>query len=99
MDDVRVQIRLLYDEAIECGVAIGHSIYHQLPFFASDTDLLDIRTQSTIKGMRYCTQTNTAPYPSLKETPADYVNQFVWFTDEYNSIVNSEKEKKKGKGK
>ena len=94
MDDVRGQIRLLYDEAVEYGVAIGHSIYHQLSFFASDTDLLDIRTQSTIKGMRYCTQTNTAPFPSLDKTPADYVNKFIWFKDEYNSIINSEKEKK-----
>lgn len=93
MDDVLQELQNLYDESVEKGVEIGHSLYHQIPFFTSDIDLLDVKTQSTIKGMRYSTQTNTAPYPSLKETPAEYVNKFIWFTDEYNAIINAERDK------
>ena len=83
----------LYDEAIERNAKIGSALYIQHFFFTSDVDLVDLKTQSLIKGMRYCSQTNTAPYPSLQQTPADYINRFTWFNDEYNSIVNEETKK------
>ena len=91
--DVLSQIELIYDEAIEQSVMVGHSLYHQIPFFASDQNLFDTRTQSAIKGMRYCKISNTSPYPTLEKTPINYLNKFLWFNQEYDSIINTEQNK------
>ena len=93
--DVHSELVRLYDEAVERKAAVGDALYMQHFFFTTDLNLIDLHKQSTIKGMRYCCQTGTAPFPSLYDTPADYVNQFAWFSDEHNSIIKEQTKKAK----
>ena len=83
----------LYVESIEKGFPVGSSLYYQSPYFTSDVNLFDRDMQCAIQGMRYCTESNTPPYPSFHDTPAYYVNQFNWYNAELTSIQNEEAKK------
>jgi len=93
IEDVYAELIALYDEAIEAQAPIGHSLYIQHFYFTSDTSQYHLRTQSTIKGMRFCDQTGTPPFPSLKDTPADYIYKHGWYTDELHHITEIERKK------
>ena len=83
----------LYDEAVESNAAKGHSLYIQHFYFTSDVTHYNLRDQSTIKGMRFCDQTRTPPFPSLKQTPFNYISKYNWYTDELHHITELERKK------
>ena len=66
-----------YDEAVERGFDIGESLYNQLFFFTEPEQLLDSGCQNLIKKYFFCDNFNCPPYPSLQETPAQLVDDFL----------------------
>ena len=69
-------------EAIERGFDVGEALYTQLFFFADPEHLDDIDAQNLIKKFVFCDTFNCPPYPSLEETPAELVDNFLLIKQE-----------------
>ena len=78
-----------YEEAIEKGYDVGEAIYNQLFFFADPEEVYNQKCQTLIKKYVYCTDFNCPPYPSLQETPANFVDDFLLIK---NTIKKASKE-------
>ena len=55
----------------------SESLYIEHFYFANTSELLDTKIQQRIKEYNYCKSFNTAPYPSLSQTPAKVVDDFL----------------------
>ena len=66
-----------YNEAIEKEFDVGEALYTQHFFFADTDHLYDNECQNLIKKYIYCDTFNCPPYPSLQETPAELVDNFL----------------------
>ena len=71
-----------YNEATERGFDIGEALYNQLFFFADPEQLYDADSQNLIKKFVFCDTFKCPPYPSLEETPADLVDNFLLIKQE-----------------
>ena len=60
--------------------------------FFKGAELLDKKIQQRIKEYNYCKTFNTAPYPSLSQTPAKVVDDFL----EIEYIMNNIKREQNG---
>ena len=88
------EIIRLYDDAEDKGFNVGEAIYTQSFFFADHGLLIDEKCQNRIKEYNFCKQFNCPPYPSLKETPPNIVDDFLIIGQEYNHCISkSHKEK------
>ena len=76
-------------EAIERGFDVGEALYTQLFFFADPAHLYDIDCQNLIKKYIFCDNFKCPPYPSLEETPAEIVDNFLLIR---NEIAKASKE-------
>ena len=91
MDDVYEELENCYDEIIEKEVkAIGETLYAEHFFFCNTSELLDPKIQQRIKEYNFCKSFNCPPYPSLQETPARVVDDFL----QIDNIVNTMKREK-----
>ena len=61
---------------------IGSSLYHYSAFFVDTDKLADVKSQQTIKEYNFCKAFNCPPYPSLKNTPAKVVDDFLIIEEE-----------------
>lgn len=68
----------------------SETIYIEHFYFANTSELLDRKIQQRIKEYNYCKAFNTAPFPSLNQTPADVVDDFMEIE---NIMVQISKEK------
>ena len=66
-----------YDEAIERGFDVGEALYTQLFFFADPEQMYSSKCQNLIKKYIFCDNFKCPPYPSLQETPAQLVDNFL----------------------
>ena len=66
-----------YDEAVRRGFDVGEALYNQHFFFSDPSHHYDINCQNLIKKFIFCDTFNCPPYPSLQETPADLVDNFL----------------------
>jgi len=66
-----------YDEAVEGKFNIGESLYSQLFFFVDPEELYSSEYQNLIKKYLFCDTFKCPPYPSLQETPAEMVDDFL----------------------
>ena len=66
-----------YDEAVRRGFDIGEALYNQHFFFSDPAHHYDNECQNLIKKYIFCDTFNCPPYPSLQETPADLVDNFL----------------------
>ena len=66
-----------YDEAVERGFDIGEALYNQHFFFTDSEQLYNADCQNIIKKYIFCDNFNCPPYPSLQETPAQLVDNFL----------------------
>ena len=66
-----------YDEAVRRGFDIGEALYNQHFFFSDPAHHYDNECQNLIKKYIFCDTFNCPPYPSMKETPADLVDNFL----------------------
>ena len=73
-----------YNEAIEKGYDIGEALYNQMFFIADPIVVHDDECQNLIKKYVFCDTFNCPPYPSLQETPADLVDDFLIIKSEIN---------------
>lgn len=80
-----------YNEAIEKGFDVGEALYTQLFFFADPRELYNPDCQNLIKKFVYCDTFNCPPYPSLQETPADLVDNFLLIKQEIRKAQKEEK--------
>ena len=84
--DVYRELEMCYDEIMENNVnAIGETLYTEHFFFCNTCELIDHECQKTIKKYNYCKTFNTPLYPSLDETPANIVDDFMRIDKEYNA--------------
>ena len=77
---------LLYDEAKEKGFDLGEALYKQSLFFADTNLLIDINAQNLIRKYTFCKKFNIPPYPSLEDTPAKMIDDFLIIDEAINSI-------------
>ena len=66
-----------YDEAKEKGYDIGEALYEQHFMFADSVMFLNQEHQNLIKKYIFCDNFKCPPYPSLQETPAQLVDDFL----------------------
>ena len=66
---------------------MGESIYTQSFFFADHSLLIDEDCQLRIKEYNYCKAFSCPPYPSLHETPANIVDDFLIIEQETNLYI------------
>ena len=92
--DVYDEIIRLYDEADEKGFNVGEAIYTQSFFFADHNLLLNEDCQSRITEYNYCKKFSCPPYPSLKETPPNIVDDFLIIDQEYNHCIAKKQREK-----
>ena len=80
-----------YQEIQNKGIKNGsEQLYVEHFFFCNTYELLDSKIQQRIKEYNYCKAFNTAPFPSLNQTPADVVDDFMEIE---NIMLNIAKER------
>ncbi len=66
-----------HDEAIEKGFKVGEALYNQLFFISEAGELYSEKCQTLIKKYIFCETFNCPPFPSLAETPAEMIDDFM----------------------
>tara|TARA_R100000773_G_scaffold14845_1_gene13580 strand:+ start:16798 stop:17055 length:258 start_codon:yes stop_codon:yes gene_type:complete len=61
---------------------VGLALYEQSTMFADMSKLIDPECQIRIREYQFCKEFNCPPYPSLQETPADIVDEFMVIHEE-----------------
>lgn len=91
-EDVHKELEMCYDELIQTETNnIGETLYEEHFFFCNTSELLDKNCQKRIKEYNFCKSFNTGPYPSLQETPANIVEEFLTIETEFKKIKPKEK--------
>ena len=74
---------------------MGEAIYTQSFFFADHELLVDSNMQNRIKEFQFCKAFSCPPYPSLKDTPAEIIDDFFIIEEEYKHCINKQQQEKK----
>ena len=91
IDDVHGELLNCYEELKEKNVTnISETLYIEHFYFANTTDLLDSKIQQRIKEYNFCKAFSVPPFPSLNDTPAKVVDDFLEIE---NIMLNVAKEK------
>jgi hypothetical protein len=69
---------------------LGESLYLSAGYFADYSRLIDSEVQVDIKKYIYCKISNTPPYLTIKDTPADYIERFIVIDEEVKGIENND---------
>ena len=87
MEDVYTELEACYDEIMQKNISsIGETLYTELFFFCNTSDLLDQDVQKRIKEYTYCKSFSCPPYPSLQQTPANIIDEFMLIEKELNHL-------------
>ena len=89
IEDINDELIALYDEALEKGFDLGEALYTQAAFFIDYELLLNVEIQKMIKQYLFCQSFNCPPYPSLKETPRNEIDDFLTIHNEYQAVKHS----------
>ena len=89
INDVYDEIMSIYDSAKRKDLGIGQSLYSSCAFFADYTMLVDSKMQDRIKEYNYCKTFSCSPYPSMMETPASVIEDFMIIEQEVNQCMQS----------
>ncbi len=82
-----------YEELKENNVKnISETIYSEHFFFCNTFELIDKNIQQRIKEYNFCKSFSVPPYPSLNDTPAKVVDDFL----EIEYIMSNIKKEKNG---
>ena len=91
MDDVYEELEACYDEIMERQISsVGDTLYTEHFYFCNTNDLLDVNVQQRIKEYSYCKAFSTPPYPSLQQTPAQVVDEFMLIEKELNYLKSKD---------
>ena len=95
IEDVYGELLNCYEELKDKNVInISETIYTEHFFFANTSELLDSKIQQRIKEYNFCKAFSVPPFPSLDDTPAKVVDDFMEI--EY-IMLNIAKEKSNGR--
>ena len=61
---------------------MGEALYEQALMFVNMNKMIDEDSQIRIREYQFCKDFNCPPYPSLKETPANIVDDFTVIQEE-----------------
>ena len=87
----------IYDSAKRKDLGIGQSLYSSCAFFADYTMFVDSKMQDRIKEYNYCKTFSCSTYPSMMETHANVIDDFMIIEQEVNQCIQSkQKEAKDG---
>ena len=92
IDDVYKVLIECYDKCVAKGYdRLGEALHQQALFIVNEELILDQDIQLTIKKHQYCKQFNCPPYPSMIETPANVIDDFMVIEQEMTQFGNKEK--------
>ena len=92
IDDVYEKLVECYDKCKEKGFKnLGKALYEQALFFVNIDKFLDQDCQLRIKEHKFCKEFNCPPYPSLNDTPANVVDEFLIIQEEIRNFSKEEK--------
>ena len=92
IDDVYEKLVECYDKCKEKGFKnLGKALYEQALFFVNIDKFLDQDCQLRIKEHKFCKEFNCHPYPSLNDTPANVVDEFLIIQEEIRNFSKEEK--------
>ena len=87
IEDVYLELIICYDELINKNIsALGETLYTEHFFFCNTYELLDSKYQQRVKEYNYSKAFSCPPYPSLNETPAKTIDEFLEIEEEINYI-------------
>ena len=93
IDDVYEVLIECYDKCIAKGFSrLGEALHQQALFIVNEELILDQDIQLTIKKHQFCKQFNCPPYPSMIETPANIIDDFMIIEQEMNNFATKEKD-------
>ena len=69
---------------------MGEALYEQALMFVNMDKLIDENSQMRIREYQFCKDFNCPPYPSLKETPANVVDEFMIIQEEITNSNNKD---------
>ena len=91
-EEVYKELEMCYDELIEKAIKdIGETLFIEHFYFANTFDLLSVKHQNIIKKYNFTKSFNIPPYPSLQETPASIIDDFIIIENEINQLKQKEK--------
>ena len=70
---------------------MGEALYEQALMFVNMDKLIDQDSQMRIREYQFCKDFNCPPYPSLKETPSNVVDDFSVIQEEMIQYSTKEK--------
>ena len=89
INDVYDEIMKIYEATVEKDLSIGQSLYSSCAFFVDYSLLLDSKMQDRIKEYNYCKAFSCSPYPSMMETPANMIDDFMIIEQEVNQCIQA----------
>jgi hypothetical protein len=90
-----------YDKAFN-KYPIGESLFVSHLFYSNPTNFYDSEIQTRIKKVQYSLESNTPLYPTVQNTPARVVDEFLMYGAEKEHCINylmKERQKKDGSKK
>tara|TARA_Y100000401_G_scaffold38325_1_gene28906 strand:+ start:2740 stop:3075 length:336 start_codon:yes stop_codon:yes gene_type:complete len=78
---------------------VGQALYYQHLHFCCPTKIYDQKIIREIKGIKYCMDSGTPPYKTLKDTPFEFIQKFEIYNTELGMIRQDAKEKELEKSK
>ena len=89
INDVYEEMMNIYEATKEKELSIGQSLYSSCAFFVDYSLLLDSKMQDRIKQYNYCKAFSCSPYPSMMETPANIIDDFMIIEEEVNHCIKA----------
>ena len=76
--DVYEELLVCYKELEDKNILnVSETLYIEHFMFCNTRELVDIKIQNRIKEYNYCKAFSCPPYPTLKETPAQVIDDFL----------------------
>lgn len=81
------------------GKVLGEAVFYESLYFANNSDLVDTESQAMIRSYLYSKESNTPPFATIQDTPADYIDKWVIIRDELTLIQNQQIKEQQNNGK
>lgn len=82
---------MVYDKSVSKTRVVGEGLYIHSNFIVDNVKLININDQELIKDYYYSKISKTPPFPSISETPEDYIDKFIIIDEEVNKIMKEDK--------
>ena len=89
INDVYDEVMRIYEATQKKNLGIGQSLYSSCAFLVDYSLLLNSKMQDRIKEYNYCKAFSCSPYPSMMETPANMIDDFMIIEEEVNQCIKA----------